>query len=400
MSLFGAFAFLRGFYRVECDARDSRKLINALMRRGVEHGELRRTERGGVSFKIARKDWSELREIIDKCGILVYSVYGEGLPFFVHRYRRRAGMIAGFVCFMLIVWMSTLFVWRVEVVSDTEMNKTAILHNLKDIGVVEGMFIPGTDFWAKSTEYLTTFDDCSWMSVNMVGTTAMIEVRPMLRGGEEDAGTEPCNIIAGKGGVVDSFVVHSGKSYVAAGDIVKEGDLLVSGIIEDIQGDFRLLCATAEVYAEVERTLTVTVPLAHSERVYTGRERSRSSFFFFGAEFEVPFGDRDPGQGWEVESESERLLLPDATPLPMGKSRQIWREYTEIEEYYTAEEAKVIAELRLDRMIAAELPGAEILGVMRQYTEDEASVTITARIRCICDIAEKKEIKINNGGGA
>lgn len=400
MRFFDLFYLIGGFYRVECDVRDSRKLINALMRRGVEHGELKRTVKGGVSFKIARKDWPELREIIDKCGILVYSVCGEGLPFLAHRYRRRAGMVVGFVCFMLIVWLSTLFVWRVEVVSDTEMNKTAILSNLEKIGIVEGMFIPGTDFWAKSAEYLTTFDDCSWMSVNMVGTTAMIEVRPLLRGEESRVSGEPCNIIASCGGVVDSFVIHSGKSYVTAGDIVKEGDLLVSGIIEDIQGDFRLIAADAEVYAEAERILAVTVPFVHNERVYTGRQRSRTSFFFFGAEFELPFGDGDPGDGWESESESERLLLPDATPLPVGKIRNTWREYTENEEYYTADKARMIAEFRMDKLIADELAGAEILGVLKEYTEDEKSVTITARIRCICDIAEKKEIKISNGGGA
>ena len=51
-------------------------------------------------------------------------------------------------------------------------------------------------------------------------------------------------------------------------------------------------------------------------------------------------------------------------------------------------------------LIADELAGAEILGVLKEYTEDEKSVTITARIRCICDIAAKKEIKISNGGGA
>lgn len=382
---------------MEIAPEDSRRLINALMRRGIEHGRMKRLENGSLCFTLARKDWPELHEIIDKCGLLVYSVYGKGLPFFVGRYRHRVGFLVGALCFAAIVWCSTLFVWRVEVVSDTEMNKTAILSNLEEIGITEGMFIPGTNFWAKSTEYLSTFDDCSWMSVNIVGTTAQVEVRPRLRGEDRTVGSEPCNIVAEHGGVIDSFVIHSGKSYMTAGDIVKEGDLLVSGIIEDVQGDFRLLEADAEVYAEIERILEVNVPFAHTERVYTGRENNSSSFIFFGAEFVLPFGQSDPGKGWETSEKTEKLLLPDSTPLPVGRKTLTWREYTEKEEYYTLQQAAAVAEYRMDELISSELSGAEILSVTRNVAEDEGSVTLTARIRCVCNIAKKKEIKTSTG---
>ena len=228
MKPFGFFAYLYGFYRIEAASADSRRLINLLMKRGIAHGEIRQTEKGSVSFTVARKDWPELREIIDKSGILVYSVYGKGLPFFARRYRRRVGFFAGAALFVGLVWLSTLFVWRVEVVSDTDMNTASILDNLEKIGISEGCFIPTVDCWAKSAEYLSTYDDCSWMSVNIVGTVARIEVRPMIRAQSELPDGKPCNIVAAQGGVICSFVVNSGKSYVTAGDIVKKGDTIAA----------------------------------------------------------------------------------------------------------------------------------------------------------------------------
>ena len=393
MKPFGIFAYLYGFYRLEAAGEDSRRLINLLMRRGIAHGDITRRQNGSVSFTVMRKDWPELREIIDKSGILVYSVYGKGLPFFAQRYKKRVGFFAGAFMFLLLVWLSTLFVWRVEVVSDTGMNTSAVIDNLKKIGISEGSFIPATDCWAKSAEYLSTYDDCSWLSVNIVGTVAQIELRPNVRAEDKTVGDTPCNIVAAHGGVICSFVINSGKGYVSAGDIVKKGDLLVSGIIEDVGGQLRLIESDAEIYAETERVLEVRVDFAHNEKSYTGKEKSRLSFRFFGLEFDIPFLSQGPEDGWEYGSKSEQMMLWDSTTLPVEKITRVWREYSENEEYYTVRQARDIADYRMNKLIEKELPGAEILSVQKSYAEDEASLTLTARIRCICDIATKKEIK-------
>ena len=393
MKPFGMFGYLYGFYRLETAAKDSRRLINLLMRHGIAHGDITHRQNGALSFTVMRKDWPELREIIDKSGILVYSVYGKGLPFFVDRYKKRAGFFAGAVIFLLLVWFSTLFVWRVEVVSDTEMNTAAVIGNLKNIGIAEGSFIPTTDCLEKSAEYLSTYDDCSWLSVNIVGTVARIELRPNVRAEDKTVGDNPCNIVAGYGGVICSFVINSGKGYVSAGDVVKKGDLLVSGIIEDVGGQLRLIESDAEIYAETERILEIKVDFAHTEKSYTGREKSSLSFRFFGLEFELPFLSRKPEDGWEYGSKSEQMMLWDSTTLPVEKITRVWREYSENEEYYTVRQARDIADYRMNKLIENELSGAEILSVDKSYSEDENSLTLTARIRCICDIATKKEIK-------
>ena len=57
------------------------------------------------------------------------------------------------------------------------------------------------------------------------------------------------------------------------------------------------------------------------------------------------------------------------------------------------EEARAIADYRMNKLIESELSGAQILSVEKNYAEDESSVVLCARIRCICDIAIKKEIK-------
>ena len=391
MRLFGIVDRICGYYRAVFPADQAERVANSVFRRGVPHGEFKRLEDGSLTFRVSRKAARELRDIIDKSGFVGYSLYGKGLPFFIRRYRKRAGFFAGALIFAAISYISTLFIWRVEVISDTALNKTTVEKNLSLIGVKPGAYIPACDFWALSTEYLTTFDDCAWLSVNMSGTVAQIELREKL-GRDGTADDAPCNVVAADGGVIDSLVIRSGRGYVTPGTVVKQGDLLVSGVIEDIQGSYRLTGADAEVYAEIERVITVDVAYSHSFREYTGEERSACSLSFFGAETDLLFGDRDPGEGWEKSVDRASPVLPDGKPLPVSIGTVRWREYFERKLEYTPEEARALAKARLDRAISEQLPEARILSVIKTTEQTESGVRAEARVRCICDIAAKHEI--------
>ncbi len=391
MSVFGIFDILRGYYRVTVPGERAERIINAVYRAGIPNKGFDRLPDGTLTFRVSRKAARELRDIIDKSGVVGYHYYEGGLPFVLRRYRRRAGFFAGAALFLGIAYLSTLFIWRVEVTSDTALNKTAIERNLAAIGVKPGVFIPSCDLWQKSAEYLTVYDDCAWLSVNMSGTVAEVEVRERLSP-ESEVDPTPCNVVASEGGVIERFVIKSGRGYVTPGAVVRKGDLLVGGIIEDTGGEYRLTGADAEIYAEVEREVSVYVPYSHTVREYTGREKTARAFVFFGAEFRLPFGEEDPGEGWEELRDEGSPVLPDGKPLPVSLITVTWREYADRELFYTPEEALALAQSRLDRAISDRLAGARLLGVIRTVGSDENGVTASARVRCICDIAEKRAI--------
>lgn len=391
MRIFGIFDLFCGYWRVEVPAEKAERMINAVFRAGIPHGEFRRLPDGTLTFKMSRKGMRELRYIIDKSGFVGYSLYRGGLPFIIRRYRARVGFFVGAALFLAVSYLSTLFIWRVEVVSDTTLNKTAVESNLEKLGVRPGAFIPSCDFWALSAEYLTTFDDCAWLSINMNGTVAEVELRERLPP-DDKVSRVPCNVVAAEGGVIDSFVISSGRGYVTPGVVVKKGDLLVSGVIEDLQGSYRLVGAEAEIYAETERTVTVEAPFTRIEREFTGREEVSRTLIFFGLEFELPFGEGSHGEGWEETRDRASPVLPDGKPLPCGIETVTRREFTEREVPVSPEEARAEAEARLDRAIADQLPGVRVLSVIKEINETDTGVVATARVRCICDIAEKREI--------
>ena len=393
------FSFLfGGRYEVRGPAARAEELINAVMRHEIAHTDFTRDADGVLRFSVPRREAARLRDVIDKKGILGYSVIGKGLPFAVYRYRRRIGFVAGAALFCAVAWFSTLFVWKVEIAGDGGVSVEEVERNLAEIGVGIGTFIPDKDFWQLSTEYLARFDDCSWLSINVVGTTASVELRERVDAPDPPPDADaPCNVVAAEDGVIDSFVISEGRGYVVPNTVVRRGDLLVSGVIEDIQGELRLCHASAEVYAEVERTLEAYQPYAHAVREYTGAQDVRRSIIFFGAQIPLPFGGGDAGDCFETEESRDLLTLPDGKTLPFGTHTVCRRAYVEITAYYTPAQAREMAREALEAAIAREAGAARILEVERSVVEEGGGVRAFARIRCIRDIAQQKTIITTTG---
>ena len=79
-----------------------------------------------------------------------------------------------------------------------------------------------------------------WMSVNIKGSKAVIEVRDYVDEHEDTTYKEPSNIVADFDGTILSIETFNGDKAVKAGVAVKKGDLLISGVIEnrDMSADY------------------------------------------------------------------------------------------------------------------------------------------------------------------
>ena len=82
-----------------------------------------------------------------------------------------------------------------------------------------------------------------------------------------------CNIVAKKEGVITNIKVESGEANVMINDYVREGDILIKGIISYNDNDVRKVCASGNVYATTWWTVKVNVPMELEETKETGKVR-------------------------------------------------------------------------------------------------------------------------------
>ncbi len=267
--------------RVEAEAKGNQieQFINQLHRRRIPLRSPQRTEEGTLLFTIPRRSFKRLRTPAFKTGTRIRILKKRGLFMAIRPFRKRWGLAVGFFLFMGLVFFSAGFIWQVEVTGCETVSATQILADLEKMGLRVGCRRT-IDVGPIENRYLKGNEKLSWMSINVRGTTAYVEVREKgLKPEVVDLAT-PSNIYAARDGVILSIMDYGGTRQVQVGEAVAAGDLLVSGDWTDKYGVRHLTRSIATITAETRREASVSFAFQEKIRKKTGKKRT-----FFAVSF-------------------------------------------------------------------------------------------------------------------
>jgi len=258
---------------VSCDC------VGELLDFGVKSGEyLRVYEKcGNTVIEISEREECEICKLLSAMGY-EYEKKQSSL----HGYKRRLGLYIGAFIFVLITWYFSNILWSVDVVGNKEISAVEIKEILSECGVREGMFIKNIDNDKVRVSVLERSKDIAWISVNVKGMRAEVVVAEAARAPEKEDSNGYAHIVASCDGMITGIVVERGKPMVAIGDTVKKGEMLVSGIIEERDGDISLVKAKARVYAQTERVIEVFQPYEAVNKSLKGEKLCEIYFNLFG----------------------------------------------------------------------------------------------------------------------
>lgn len=222
-----------------------------------------------------------------QCGIEVCNVIYGGLPRFFYRYRRRAGLAVGGLLACILVWLSCHVVWDVRIEAEGDVSHIHMREQLAVCGLSVGDWIPDLETDEIESRLLTTSQGIAWVSINMRGTVAYVQIRPLLTPDEAGSNGETVNLVAGGEGIVESVRLMAGEVVVKPGDLVRKGQLLISGVRDVGVDGFALTEARGEVMARTTHTIRVEIPLSYEQKVYTGEKKREKTLFFFGKAIKV-----------------------------------------------------------------------------------------------------------------
>jgi similar to stage IV sporulation protein len=249
MLLFDALNFLAGYRELSCSAEDAVGVMNLLHNGDFDYWDAKRIKDGDLTFCLLEKEYRRFVKESDE--VSHHTVRRKGLPVLLSRYRRRVGLLIGLLVFVFLTSLSTRYVWEVTVSGNETLTDAEVMACLEDLGCGVGTYIPSVDFYEICHRFLLEKEEVSWISVNMVGTTARVElIESETKGNVENGGNgTPSNLIAERDGVVVRTETASGKLSVKAGDAVKKGQLL--GQV----GDTALMEIADEPHLHMEMTV-------------------------------------------------------------------------------------------------------------------------------------------------
>lgn len=260
---------------------------------------------GKINCKITVKDFLKLPKILRKSGIRVHILKKSGFPFFIKRYSKRFGIFTGFILFFAVLYMMSGYIWIIDVVGNTKTATSEILNVCEQIGIKTGVKASSISAKNAAQQLLLKTDTLAWSSFNIEGCRLTVNVTEIKEKPEDNS--KATNLKASADGIITHIDVKAGNCLVKVGDVVKKGDILVSGIIES-ENNTKFVHSIGTITAKTETELTLEEPLKKRKSYPTGKVKQKSVLEFFTLKIPLYLGGETEQYGCEIKEKSLRIF--------------------------------------------------------------------------------------------
>lgn len=233
---------------------------------------------------ISIKGFRMLRPLVKKSRTRVRILKRHGLPFFLYRYQKRKMLFAGMLCGIILMYIMSCFLWRIDIEGNQQITEGQITKYLETIHIANGTKISSIDCKELAAMLRRQFEMFTWVSVKQEGTRLLIQVKenqditPKTQNTDFIPDMTPSDLVSDRNGVITSMITRKGVPVVTVGDIVKKGDLLVKGVLEifDDSGEtfgYQYCHSEADIFIKTSYIYHDQIALKTKDKQYTGKSR-------------------------------------------------------------------------------------------------------------------------------
>ena len=388
--LLGIIRFFKGTVSFRAQGRSPERLLNLTAQRGVLLWNVRPSPQG-LEGEMAARDYRRIRPLARKAAVRTTVLKKSGFPFLAAAYRGRAGLAVGAALGAALLVFLSQFLWTIDVVGQEHVSEARLRTLLAESGVKTGTLCRGVDAGQVKRDILLKVEDISWLSVNIVGCHANVEIKEKTRKPENDGDT-PCNLKAKEDGVITKITVGEGVTEVKKGSGVAKGDLLVSGVSAAREGTVRYLHAEGEIMADVISEKEFKLPKEDDYISLTENKAERRQLGFLIFRFPCTLSFRFFASA--ARTEEADWLTADKTALPLGFVTETLHELKT--ERVTRDEANARAVFNRAALLEELFAKGEGRRVSKELTVAENDGAFTGRVRWVFNenIAESVDFSV------
>ena len=386
-----------GYGCIYVKEQDSKRTVMLFYDKGIKY-KRNSLKRDNCRFDVSINNLEKAREILSISNIEILKIDTRGAIERIKKYKYRPGVLLGIIVLLFSLFASRMFIWNITVTGNDNVSTEKTMALLEDHGIYIGAFKPSIDLHKIYNEILIENEDYCWISVNIRGTVANVEVResekPLKLSPDKN---KYANLISEYEGEIAYIESYSGIDCVKVGDAVKAGELLVSGIYEDKLGKTQLTYAQGKVYAKIWRTFIIEVPLEYDKRLYSDTHSYDLDIKIFSKTINILNNSRNLGQMYDIIEENEQLCIFDCVYLPIQVKRTVYNKYTLIKAQRDEQTAQYIAYERFNRELIDFVGDGEILSKQVDAITENDVLYLKAQVYLIKNIAKTQEFVFNEG---
>ena len=318
-----------------------------------------------------------------------------GLPFLLRGLLRRPVLLLGVVLAIALLVVGHLVVWEIEITGNETLTEAEVEAVLLEAGLARGAFLPRLDGDEIALRVRQSDRRFAYVSVNFRGTVATVQIVEAAPDPQPPART-PANLVARRDGVVTLPLIFEGECLVSAGEAVRAGQILASGVIDTESHGIRITRAAGQVLARTEEIFVVNMPFEYQEKSYTGRVFHEFELLFFSLGGKVFKTTGNLPATCDI-IKNEQKYFAGAHALPIASVHTAFREYTWVTSRRTATVALELAGGALSAQLADACTARTLLSKTVETVVDANGVTLICTAVFEEDIAAVSEFSITKG---
>ncbi|MBR6650706.1 MAG: sporulation protein YqfD, partial [Clostridia bacterium] len=212
--------YIFGYVEIETHRIEA---VSLLAQNNIRCSEIRK-DNEKIVINVPLYSLRKVRKLLNENDFFFEIIKMKGIPSLFINCRTQYGMLFGITIFLAMIIFSGKYIWSFQVSGNSYISDEEIIGILDDLGCGVGTKINDIDFDKLHNRFLMECKDISWISVNMDGVIAKVEVLEVNRGKVDTEGF--ANIVASESGQIERITLVKGKPQVEIGDVVKKGELL------------------------------------------------------------------------------------------------------------------------------------------------------------------------------
>ena len=200
------------------------------------------------------------------------------------------------------------------------------------------------------------------------------------------------NVVASCDAVIEEITVKYGIAAVKAGDTVKAGDLLISGVIPQELGGGTVR-AEGNVKGRITECISLEVGRSESVREYKEEKLCEVRINILGFSINIFKNYRNLADKYDIIKSEEVLLAPSGVKFPISIEKIYAEPYDDTEVAYTDTELASIASMRHKEGLDKILGSCEVLKISTRSEFTKEGYRIASDMLLLTEVGVKQSIE-------
>lgn len=383
--------YILGYINIKIEGYSVEKLINICIKNGMLLWNIKRSKSTIVYANVGVKEFREIVRIAKKNGCKIKIINKKGLPFLLHRYKKRKIIFILIIAILFALVALSQFIWNIKIEGNEKIESSQITQILENKGIKLGTVKRNIDKQKIINEIRLERSDIAWIGIDIEGTNLIVKIVETNAKPEIVNEEDYCNVVATKDAQIVKISAQNGIPLVKEESVVTKGDILIAGWIEGKYTGTRYVHANGEVMAKVWYTKKEEVLLNQVIEQETGIKENRYKLKI--NKFEINLFKRLPKfEKYDTIETEKKLKIFSNFYLPIELIQITYKEKLESQITYGIEEAKDIGRKKAEEELQNEINNTNVLQKYENAYVNSNSVTIELTYEVLENIGTKEKI--------